>query len=168
MPDFKEEQRKQAMSISQILYSALSYLIPGVEAKKDAWRVVLDQIINPAIQVATNMRLSTASYRTTSRIAGKNPEHLFTMYVNELQRLHMMDLFSHKIIRPDSVLKVAEDGRIGEQMLVVQPALLRSQKDGGGTVVLCKPMVLVRLDEPMGRRNKGIRALSSWFGGDGE
>ena len=114
------------------------------------------------------MRLSTANYRTTSRIAGKHAEHAFTMYAHELQRFNMMDLLSHKIIRPDSVLKVAEDGRIGEQMLVVQPALLRSQKDGGGNAVLCKPIILVKLDEPMGKRNKGLRSLSSWFGGDGE
>lgn len=114
------------------------------------------------------MRLSTATYRTTSRVANKNPELMSIMYAHELQRVNMMDLFSHKIIRPDSALKVAEDGRIGEQILVVQPALMRRQKDGGGSVVLCKPTMLVKLDEPMGKRNKGFRAISSWLTGDGE
>ena len=82
----------------------------------------------------------------------------------------MIDLTTAKVIRPDSVLKIAEDGRIGEEMLVVSPALVRDQKDGPAKVMVCKPTVLVRLDEPMGRRSRGIRALGawtpSWLGGD--
>ena len=82
----------------------------------------------------------------------------------------MVDMATNKVIRPDSVLKVAEDGRIGEEMLIVQPSLLRPQKDGGGSVTLCKPTVLVKLDEPMGKRSRGIKALGewtgSWFGGE--
>lgn len=82
----------------------------------------------------------------------------------------MMDLMTHKVIRPDSVLKVAEDGRIGEEVLVVSPALVRDQKEGKGKVMVCKPTVLVKLDEPMGKRSRGIKALGawtpSWLGGD--
>ena len=82
----------------------------------------------------------------------------------------MIDIMTHKIIRPDSMLKVEEDGRIGEEMLVVSPALVRNQKEGNGKVMVCKPTVLVKLDEPMGKRGRGIRALGawtpSWFGGD--
>ena len=95
----------------------------------------------------------------------------------------MIDITTHKVIRPDSVLKVAQDGRIGEDVLVVSPALVRDrdQKDDGngngngsgkGKVMVCKPTVLVKLDEPMGKRSRGIRALGawtpSWFGGDEE
>lgn len=82
----------------------------------------------------------------------------------------MIDIMTHKVIRPDSVLKVAEDGKIGEEMLIVSPALLRVQKDGKGKVLICKPTILVKLDEPMGKRSRGIKALGSWtpswFGGD--
>lgn len=168
MADFKEEQRAQALSSAKSLHAALWYLLPDAELKKDGWKNLLDHVIHPAIQVSTNMRMSTTTYRMTSRMAGKHPDQASTMFVHELQRCHMMDLASQKVIRPDSALKVAEDGRIGEQMLVLQPALLRIQKEGGKNLVLCKPTMLVRLDEPMGRRNKGIRALQSWFGGEGE
>lgn len=167
MVDFREEQRAQAISAAKFLHAALSYLLPDAEPKKGGWRDLLDHIIQPAIQVSTSMRMSTATYRMTSRMAGKHADQASTMYVQELQRCHMMDVASHKIVRPDSALKVAEDGRIGEQLFVLQPALVRSHKDGGGNLVLCKPTMLVRLDEPMGRKNKGLRALHSWFGGDG-
>lgn len=164
--DFKEQQRAQAISSAKSLHAALSYLLPDAETKKDGMKELLDHVIYPAIQVSTSMRMSTTTYRMTTRLANKNPDHNLIMYAHELQRCHMVDVASHKIIRPDSALKVAEDGRIGEQMLVLQPALLRIQREGGSNLVLCKPTMLVRLDEPMGRRNKGIRALQSWFGGE--
>lgn len=83
----------------------------------------------------------------------------------------MVDITTHKIIRPDSMLKIADDGRIGEEMLVISPALVRDQQEGKGRVLVCKPSVLVKLDEPMGKRGRGgIRALGawtpSWLGGD--
>ena len=59
---------------------------------------------------------------------------------------------------------------------MIAPALLRiQQSDEEGRrergVVVCKPTVLVKLDEPMGKRSRGInKALGawtpSWFGGD--
>lgn len=79
----------------------------------------------------------------------------------------MMDMTSHKMIRPDNVLKIDNDGRIGEQMLCVQPALLRTQRDSVNSIILCKPTILVKLDEPMARRPRGIKAsLTSWLGGE--
>lgn len=152
--------------MSKSLYNALSYLIPTAENKKDAWKELHDHIVNPAVQVATNMRLSTETYRTTSRLAGK-PSEQSSMFIHEVQRCNMIDLSSHKIIRPDSILKVGEDGRIGEQMLVVQPALIRTPREAGTNAVLCKPSMLVRLDEPMGRKSKGMKVFQHLFGGEG-
>lgn len=152
--------------MSRSLHNTLSYLIPTVENKKDAWKELHDHIVNPAVQVAANMRLSTENYRTTSRLAGK-PSDQSSMFLHEVQRCNMIDLSSQKIIRPDSVLKVGEDGRIGEQILVVQPALIRTPREAGPNAVLCKPSMLVRLDEPMGRKSKGMKVLQHWFGGEG-
>lgn len=166
MVDFNEEQHAQACSLATSLYKALSCLLPDSGTKKDGREDLVDHIILPAIQVSISMRTSTTIYRLISRMAGKSPDQASIMYAHELQRCQMMDVASHKIIRPDSALKVAGDGRIGEQMLVLQPALLRHQKEGGSSLVLCKPIMLVRLDEPMGRKNKGMRALQSWFGAE--
>jgi hypothetical protein len=89
------------------------------------------------------------------------------MFIHELQRCEMMDMTSHKMIRSENILKIGEDGRIGEQVLWVQPALLRTQRDNAGSMILSKPIILVKLDEPMARRNRGIKAsFTSWLGGD--
>lgn len=167
LDDFRDEQRRQAIAISQLLQESLSHLLPEMEGKKEGWKELYDHLIAPAIDVSMSIRLSTSDYRISSRIL-KHSDQGIMAYINDIQRCEMMDILSHKIIRPDSVLKVAEDGRIGEQMLVVQPALLRAQKEGGGNILLCKPTILVRLDEPMGRRNRGtIKVLSSWLKGEG-
>lgn len=70
---------------------------------------------------------------------------------------------TNKILRPDSVLKVNDEGRIGEEMLIVTPSLLRTESEGGRSVLLVKPCVLVRLDEPMGRRGR-MKGLGEWAG----
>lgn len=165
MNEFCDEQQKQAIVIAKSLQTLLSFLLPAIDRKKDGWKELYDHIVCPAIQVSTSMQLSSANYWITSRMP-KPPDQSTAVFVNEIQKCEMVDITSHKIIRPDSVLKIAEDGRIGEQMLVVQPALLRGQKDSGSSIILCKPTVLVRLDEPMGRKNRGIKALTSWLAGD--
>ena len=84
-----------------------------------------------------------------------------TVFKQELQQCEMMDLTSHKTIRADNILKVDNDGRIGEQMLCVQPALFLLVE------FLCKPTILVKLDEPMVQRPWGIKASISNFVGGG-
>lgn len=163
MDEFRKEQRKEAMNASRLLYDSLSQLLPEAEENKEGWKDLYEQVIIPAVQVSTSIRLSPVDYRTASRMP-KPPDQSKIMFINELQKCEMMDIITHKMIRPDSILKIAENGRIGEQMLVVQPALLRTLKGNNDSVILCKPLVLVRLDEPMARRNKGIKGISSWFG----
>lgn len=165
LDEFRDEQRMQAVHISQSLHKSLSYLLPEFEGKKEGWKELHDQLVFPAVQASVSIRLSTTNYRITSRIM-KSDQNT-AVYVYEVPSYEMMDIMSHKIIRPDSIIKVADDGRIGEQILVIQPALLRDQKEGNGSVLLCKPTVLIRLDEPMGRRNRSaIKGITSWLKGE--
>jgi len=170
MDTFIEEQESQAQLVSQTLQSALSHLISETPDSANGWEDLHKQVILPAIKLATKLRLSTADYRLISHIFHKDSNRNGSVFVYEIKDARMMDIMTHKPIRPDSVLKVAEDGRIGEEKLVVSPALLRVQKDGKGKVLICKPTILVKLDEPMGKRSRGIKALGawtpSWFGGD--
>ena len=75
---------------------------------------------------------------------------------------------TNKILRQDSMLKVNEEGRIGEEMLIVTPSLVKVEREKGTSHLLVKPNVLVKLDEPMGRKGR-IKGLGdwagSWFGG---
>lgn len=171
MPNFLSEQNRQAKLASQTLTLALSALVSSSPNGNPSLEEELHkQIIQPAMQLATKLRLSSTDHRLTFHPFTRDPGRSTTAYHYEIQNSCMMDIMTHKIIRPDSILKIAEDGRIGEEMLVVSPALVRDQKDAKGKVMVCKPTLLVKLDEPMGKRSRGIRALGawtpSWFGGD--
>lgn len=171
MDTFIEEQESQAQLVSQTLHSALSHLMSNSLNSDESWEDLHNQIILPAIQLSTKLRLSTADYRLTSHIFHRDPsQSAASVFVFEIKSATMIDITTHKVIRPDSVLKVADDGRIGEEKLVVSPALLRLHRVGKGKVLVCKPTMLVKLDEPMGKRSRGIKALGawtpSWFGGD--
>ena len=170
MDSFIEEQTRQAKLAAQSLSSALSTLISDPSSDTSSPSEVFSQIIQPAITLATALRLSTTDYRLVFHPFIRDPSKATTAYNYEIQNSSMIDLMTHKIIRPDSVLKVADDGRLGEEMLVVSPAVGRDPGEGTGMVMVCKPTVLVKLDERMGRRGRGIKALGawtpSWLGGD--
>jgi len=170
METFSEEQQRQAQLVSQTLQSALSRLISESPGDEDGWEELHKQVVLPAIQLATKLRLSTADYCLIPHIFVKDPSKPTSVFFYEIKDCSMTDIATHKVIRPDSVLKVAEDGKIGEEVLVMSPALLRVHKEGKGKVLVCKPTILVKLDEPMGKRPRGIKALGSWtpswLGGD--
>lgn len=154
------------MLFCRSLYQALSYFLPSLEARPDGWKSLDEQVFVPALQFSNSIRLSTADYFILTQFS-KSADKSTIVFRHELQRCEMMDLTSHKIIRPDNILKIGDDGRIGEQMLCVQPGLLRAQRDSANSLILCKPIILIKLDEPMVRRPRGIKAsLTGWFGGD--
>ncbi|KAL8914873.1 MAG: hypothetical protein Q9172_006992 [Xanthocarpia lactea] len=174
---FQTEQQSQATTVSKDLWTALIYLLPELAADGDSgWKRLHETVTTPAVQLATNMRFSTSCYRIIAHIprnSSLGPGHANNnvIYHPDIQRYTILDVATQKVLRQDSVLKVAEDGRIGELVMVVQPLLLRMQRDSHGGIALCKPTVAVKLDEPMAKRAKGVRALgalSSWFGGEQE
>ncbi|KAL8896795.1 MAG: hypothetical protein Q9207_007533 [Kuettlingeria erythrocarpa] len=183
---FQTEQARLATTVSQDLFTALTYLLPEIATEADSgWKRLHDTITMPAVHLATNMRFSTSVYRIITRLprisspssassssAQQQQQHdNHIIYHPDIQRYTIIDIATQKVLRPDSVLKVADDGRIGEHVMVVQPLLLRMQKDSAAGVALAKPAVAVRLDEPMAKRGKGgvgkmAGWASSWFGGE--
>ncbi|KAL8636143.1 MAG: hypothetical protein Q9228_006430 [Teloschistes exilis] len=169
---FQTEQQRQATTVSKDLWSALIYLLPEISSQETGWKRLHDTVIMPAVHLATNMRFSTSCYRIIPHLPRNSGGHNNVIYHPDIQRYTVLDVATQKVLRQDSVLKIAEDGRIGEHVMVIQPLLLRMQRDSNGGIALCKPIVAVRLDEPMARRAKGVKALagwtSSWFGGEGD
>ncbi|CAL8578725.1 hypothetical protein XPA_004497 [Xanthoria parietina] len=174
---FQSEQQRQATIVSKDLWASLTYLLPELATDGESgWKRLHETITTPAVRLATNMRFSTSCYRIIAHLqrnASSSSTHgnNNVIYHPDIQRYTILDVATQKVLRQDSVLKIAEDGRIGEYVMVVQPLLLRMQRDSHGGIALCKPTVAVKLDEPMAKKAKGVRALgalSSWFGGEQE
>jgi len=172
MNDFAAEQTVESKKLARSLFSALSGLYSESAREADGWETLYKGILQPAIRLVNAMRVSDTNYLMVSYLFAKASNEQYAIFRNEIQHYELVESTTHKIIRPDSILKVADDGRIGEEMFVVSPALLRSQKDGNGTVILCKPTILAKLDAPMGKRERKTKAMGgwapSWLSGDAE
>ena len=181
MPSFLTEQTQQAELLSQTLQSALSPLTNSTHADfnpGEGWESLHTQIVLPALALHTKLRLSTSStYNFTSNLfTNRDPAKRHHVFIYEAKDAHFIDISTHKMIRHDSALnKIAEDGKIGEEMLVISPALLRIVSEGEKRrkVLVAKPNILVKLDEPMMKKSRGMgmRAMGlltpAWLGGSG-
>lgn len=162
MPEFHSEQLTQAAIVSQSLYDLLEPLLPA--CTENARNTLHETITLPALNLATTLRLSTTDYRLWSRSSPSSPAgKAIPISINAVHKAQLVDMATNKIIRPDSMLKVSEDGRIGEEMMIVTPSLLRTEDEKGTSQVLVKPTVLVNLDEPMGKRGR-MKGLGEWAG----
>lgn len=169
--DFVAARSEQGDALAKSLYSALAHMLGGadVTVQAEGWKELHKQVVLPAIDLATAIRVSMVDYQFVTHLFDKAPEKQHTIYRNEIQHYQLIDNATHKIIRPDSAVKIAEDGRIGNELLVISPALLRN-KDGDNGAVISRPTVLVKLDQPMARRTRGVKDfgsfVSSFLGGD--
>ena len=169
--EFAAARAEQAEALAKSLYSALARMLGGADATvpEDGWKDLHKQIVLPAIELSTAIRIAMVDYHLVARLFRKTPERANTIYHNEIQHYQLIDNTTHKIIRPDSSLKIADDGRIGHELLIVSPALLR-KKDEDHSAIISKPTILIMLDQPMEKRNRGIKGLtsivSSFLGGE--
>ena len=166
MEAFAQEQSQAGEAFVESLASTISAMLScSIDTKE-----LHNQIVRPAIKLANAIRVSTTDYQFFSHLFARPSGQPNAVNRHEIQHYQMVDNTTHKIIRPDSNIRIADDGKIGEEMFVVSPGMARSNKDGLDRVVLCKPVILVKLDEPMGKRARGIKALGawtpSWFGGE--
>lgn len=166
MPEFFDEQRQQAAAVSQSLYAAISRLLPEAQTNDTGWRVLHEDITLPTLRLATTLRISPSSYRLSYPSPSSKAAPI---YMSAIPRATLTDLATNKLIRPDSLLKPNSEGRIGEEVLIISPTLVRIEEAKEGerakNIMLVKPNVVVRLDEAMGRRNKGgMRGLGEWAG----
>lgn len=143
---FQAEQHRQATLVSKSLYSALAYLLPELSTSSSSssgeggWKRLHETVTMPAVHLATNMRFSTSVYRIITHLprsahhggsggSGSNPGVIFH---NDISRYTIIDIATQKVLRQDSILKIGEEGRIGEAVFLVQPLLLRMQKVSTG------------------------------------
>ena len=120
------------------------------------------QITLPAVAFASALRRSTSRYCFTFIPASKEkstvrPTLLTTgnkpraVYGHDIRVFNLIDMDSGKALKADQQITANKDGIIGEQAMIVHPALCRSVRDGPD-VALGKPLVLVKLLQPLHRR----------------
>jgi hypothetical protein len=110
-----------------------------------------------ALQVSNSIKLARDSYPIFNR--RDTTDNSTAMFIQDLEKNELRDITSKRKILVD-IVKADQDGRIGEEMLWVQPGLLKVQ-DNDKNILLCQPTILVKLDEPLGRPKRGVKTDGS-------
>ncbi|KAG8532936.1 uncharacterized protein KY384_002814 [Bacidia gigantensis] len=170
MSAFATEQTHQSHLLATTLSTALSTILSPTHPIDPS--DLHARLLAPTVKLSNTLRTSTTDYNLFSHAFARSPNAAYSVHRNEIQHYGMVDNATSKPIKMDSNLSVREDGRIGEELFVVSPGMVRGGAGGRETPqVLVKPVLLVSLDEPMGRKSRVPKGLggwtSSWFGGGG-
>lgn len=160
---FAAARQRHGVALANSIYSALARMVSGDAAivPQEGWKELHKQVVSPAIELATAIHVSTAEYHFARHLSSKPLERQETVYRDEIQHYQLVDDATHRIIRPDSALKIGEDGRIGTELFVISPGLLR-HKEGDQKAIISRPTVLVKLDQPMEKRGRSMKGFGSF------
>lgn len=109
----------------------------------------LRKLFSEAADLATNIRLSPATYLFACNYGEGNP-----LYLGENRAFKIINQASGQPIRSSDVFKSNQDGKIGEKLCLIHPALVRKGKESGRDVNLVKATMLCSFDYLMARRRK--------------
>ena len=110
-----------------------------------------EKVTLPAANLAVAIRGSTTTY--SFDLPGNFNEALQVAYKSHRKDVKMVDLKTTKHLKPNSMIVDDGDGKIGEAIIVSEPALLRSENDGIQTMLLPQT-VLTNLFHPLGKRKR--------------
>lgn len=139
--EFAHRQEAASRSIAKEADTLLKTFLPRLEKK--AVSMFRQDVIKPAIALASRIRCSTSSYNLDiTRKSG-------CLNRNDLNRFQVRNARSGKMLKADQTLFVTNAGAIGESILMVQPALYRRRK-AAEDILLKKAIVLAKVFEPTG------------------
>jgi len=156
LPAFKEVQGDMATEVTREAENFMSPLLPRLAPT--AMKRFHAHITLPAIDLACNLRCSPVRYSFVYNIhEGQRPSIRPTLApqrkgrpVKQTERgkVNMVDVNSQRLLKPSQILVATQDGTIGEEIMLLCPALCR-RKGEGDEVVLRKTLHLVKLLAPI-------------------
>lgn len=120
----------------------------------------------PASRLAIKMQVLASRYEFRPQL----PESPFKMYqkprsvkARHLEEYHIVDVETHKTLKPGSAVVPDGQGFIGTILIPLQPRLVRVGKNGRA-IHLGKTVYLVKLDQRLGqRRHEKACGGDIWF-----
>jgi len=153
--EYKQDRTEATNKLGISLITTLASVLPGVVESEPSQKNLYQKIIEPAVDLAVKIQTSAAEYHFNPRIAKKGPAARRSITSSDIQDFKMVDIKSGKRLKMDSQVVPNNNGRIGDQILILTPALIRCQP-GSMSVRLSQQAILVELDNPLGRRGRSI------------
>ncbi|MCJ1392988.1 hypothetical protein MMC18_005860 [Xylographa bjoerkii] len=156
LPSFKAIQGDSATKVTREAENIFGPLLPRLAPS--AMERFHFHITLPAIDLACNLRRSLIHYYFVYDIyEGQRPSIRPGLALQkkgrpvdqaERGKINIVDIDSHKTLKPSQALALMQDGKIGEEIMLIHPALCRRKGDGD-EVTLRKSLHLVTLLEPL-------------------
>ena len=146
---------------ARITDEATDFLQPLLSRLKSGAMMTFHQeIVMPAIALASNMRKSTAEYKFAFRVASdiveerrpllRPPGKSSLLYKADLEDNDILDLSSRISLKKGRNCEEERDGSIADNIMVICPALYRTTRTE--RILLTKQVVLAQFFKPPQRR----------------
>ncbi|MCJ1473627.1 hypothetical protein MMC13_002278 [Lambiella insularis] len=153
---FKEVQGERATQVTREAESFIRPLLPTLGA--EAMKRFHSQITLPAISLACSFRRSPVRYflrydlgpsvRSSQRPALAPQRKGRAINIAQRHEVDLLDVDSRKTLKANQGLAVARDGTLGEEILIIHPALSRRKGDAE-EIMLRKTLELIKLLAPL-------------------
>ena len=110
-----------------------------------------DKIVKPAVDLAVKVQTSTSIYAFRPRMLAITRLGRTPVTLHQMAFFKMIDVRSGKHLRAESRIVANERGEVGDEILILAPALFRRQSSSQ-YVRLTQKVILVELYQPLGRR----------------
>ncbi|KAI4226960.1 MAG: hypothetical protein L6R36_002774 [Xanthoria steineri] len=154
--ELQQKRLDSANRIMDTLFDGVAAYFPIINKTKEGLRGFYDEIIDPAIELASTINTSPNRYVFSPKIETISPFSGHRLTHNQLSTSRVIDIETGKTLKADSPIEQDMKGEIGRNILLLAPALYR-HNPGQAPIQLVKETVLVKLHKPLGRR----RALTS-------
>ena len=158
---FADRHEKATQIITKIADDFLSPVLPKMA--EGALQRFHQEITMPAVKLDSAIRRSINSYRFVfgrdSRASqsprppldeGKERRKLFK---EDVEKFEIIDVDSRRRLRPNQPLVHTQKGVVGEQLLLIHPALYRQRREGND-ILLKKAVIVAKMFESMTSRGK--------------
>ena len=146
-------------SFTDAAFHDLVPFFPVIKRSRTSYSLFCEKVITPAINFAIQIQTSPTLYAFQPELPWPKLGKGGAISKDHITEAKLIDVMSGKTLKATSAVVADERGRIGSYIATLAPSLLRYEPHRQ-PIRLTQEVVLVALDEPLGRSGPG-RALGN-------
>ncbi|KAL8809184.1 MAG: hypothetical protein Q9200_003631, partial [Gallowayella weberi] len=151
MRGFEQSRQSACFHIATRIFNYIAKFFPVIEDNNQSLQLLAEEVVCPAIKLAETIRTSPCNYVFKPTMSDTRLFKECELRQEHLSQLKLIDIGTGKTLKPQSPVQPEEDGSIGQQIMMLAPALYRCNQ-GIAPLLLVKELDLVKLHKPLGRQ----------------
>ncbi|KAL8974352.1 MAG: hypothetical protein Q9197_001397 [Variospora fuerteventurae] len=149
--DLQKSRQKVTRNAGINILLEVAKFLMTIERSEASLQVLLDKVIQPAVELAVKIQISSATYDFRPKMDAVPLLDNCIFSQKHLSSMKLVDIATGKTLKADSPVQANEKGEIGTRVMMLAPALYRCDP-GKDPLLLVKPTFVVQLYKPLGRR----------------